>query len=54
MNYIYENCEVVLTGRRATKQGTNLVLVEITPKDPNDGTWKKWVSEKVLFQIQES
>jgi hypothetical protein len=64
--YVYDEIEVVLTGRRALKQNptsrrtthatnraTSIVLVEITPVDIEQGSWKKWVKETDLFTIME-
>lgn len=51
--FVYENLEVKLTGRTATRDGRSgatITLVEITPVDP-DVTWKKWVNPVVLYKI---
>ncbi len=56
MNYVYNDIEVKLTGRKASKPGVGgkvSVLHEITPADENNGDWKKWVPMQVLFQIEE-
>ena len=58
--YIYDDVEVVLTGREATRTNTEKTRrsvnktetkVEITPADKLSGTWKKWVMMKDLFII---
>lgn len=52
--YVYENVEVVKTGRTASKKltsGKDNVLYEITPKDERTGTWKKWVSDAQLHKV---
>ena len=58
MNYVYENIEVKKTGRTASRTiGTSTkiqVVVEITPTDEDDGTWKKWVNPDQLFVIRET
>lgn len=63
--YIYDNMEVVKTGRKAAKSvppkkkrsertPTNQdILFEITPADPDDGTWKRWVRQSDLYEIIE-
>lgn len=55
MNYVYENIEVKKTGRTASRTiGTSTkiqVVVEITPSDEDNGTWKKWVNPDQLFVI---
>ena len=59
-NYVYDNVEVLLTGRVAIKQikMTNKIvedrLIEIKPADPEGPTWKKWVRSNELYQIQEN
>ena len=61
-SYVYENTEVVLTGRRAEREiaarssrGKDRVdeLVEIKPKDPEDGSWTKFVRESEMYVIKE-
>lgn len=55
-NYVYENTEVKLTGRKASKElRSNRIdeLFEITPVDSIVGTWKKWVRMSELFEVQE-
>lgn len=52
--YVHEGVEVKKTGRTAEKDmpaNKKAVLFEITPADPDNGTWKKWVSDKSLFSI---
>lgn len=53
-SYVYENTEVVKTGREATRtlsSGKTDVQVEITPKSNDCGVWKKWVREVELFTV---
>lgn len=53
--YVYENVEVRKTGRKAErklKSGKNDTVVEITPVDSITGSWRKWVSEDILFEVQ--
>jgi hypothetical protein len=51
--YVYQDGEVKLTGRTAVKTSkmTQLALYEITPANPDDGTWKRWVPFNVLYTI---
>lgn len=51
--YIYDGVEVKKTGRVAEKQAgaKKVQMIEITPVDENDGTWKKWVFPQSLFRI---
>lgn len=52
--FVYENNEVIKTGRSATKtlkSGKVDTLVEITPKDNSIGIWKKWVRVDDLFVV---
>lgn len=63
--YIYDNTEVVMTGRTAVKavaktkrrSGRSPVstdrLYEVKPADPENGTWTKWVRQSDLYEIQE-
>jgi hypothetical protein len=54
--YVYENVEVVKTGRTAKKtlnSGKVDILFEITPKNTDIGAWKKWVREADLFEVQQ-
>ena len=59
-SYVYENIEVVLTGRTAEREvGRDTkrtkkrldVQVEITPKDKADGSWKKFIRMTDLYKI---
>lgn len=58
--YVYEGTEVRKTGRTATKQGRTVgtrypqshTLVEITPVD-STFDWKKWVDEKLLYEVHD-
>lgn len=55
--YIFEETEVKLTGRKAarpTASGKQVELVEITPVNEYDGTWKKWTSMNVLYKVQDT
>lgn len=52
--FVYENIEVVFTGRTATKQLRKDkvdTIYEIKPKDIENGSWKKWVRENDLYEI---
>lgn len=57
--YIFEGEEVVLTGRTASKNigsgsPSKLLqrpMVEITPFDKDNGTWKKWTIMGTLFKV---
>jgi uncharacterized membrane protein len=55
-SYVYDGCEVRLTGRQARKEVPRIkgepmvfVLLEVTPID--DGAWLKWVKKEELFLI---
>lgn len=52
--FIYEEQEVVLTGRKAVKRvaSREFTLWEITPTD-KDISWKKWVRYEDLYEIFE-
>ncbi len=59
--YVYHDTEVKLTGRTAEKElkpsrrgapNTVAILNEITPTDPLNGSWKKWVRMIELFEIK--
>ncbi len=53
--YVLDNVEVEKTGREATRTlKSNKVdaLVEVTPVDRNVGSWKKWVREVELFEVE--
>jgi hypothetical protein len=55
-SYVYENTEVIMTGRSATKElrsGKIDTLYEITPKHSTSGQWKKWVNFSDLFEVSE-
>lgn len=55
--YVHDGIEIVKTGKKADRplrRGKIDQVVEITPKDPSTGTWKKWVREVELFEIQSS
>lgn len=61
--YIYDNTEVVKTGRKAIKEKEQKqkrsvrtppsqdILFEITPADQENGSWKKWVRQVDLYEI---
>jgi hypothetical protein len=52
--FVFNESEVRKTGRIATKPMLGnkvLTLVEITPINEFDGTWKKFVSESALLTI---
>jgi hypothetical protein len=64
--YVYEQTEVVLTGRKAqreiaprrkntrSKDITHPIeLVEVTPKDEENGSWKKFIRMTELYKIIE-
>ncbi len=56
-SFVYEGVEVKKTGRIASRQGAGarmVEVVEITPVNDYDGTWKKWVAPGALFVIQET
>ena len=53
-SHVYENTEVVKTGRTASKQlrsGKAEILYEITPKSTMTGSWKKWVPDSALYIV---
>lgn len=55
-SYVYENAEVIKTGRTASKElrsGKVDVLYEITPKHSTTGQWRKWVKNSDLFEVNE-
>lgn len=55
--FVLNDTEVKLTGRTAKKQGVGgkiNELVEVTPSEQDNGTWKKWVPLATLFEINES
>lgn len=54
--FIFQDIEVKMTGRMAKREqaksgDSKSVMVEITPVNENDGTWKKWVFTSTLFRI---
>jgi hypothetical protein len=53
--YVHGEIEVKKTGREAEKLvpggKQKMVVVEITPINDYDGTWKKWVNPQTLFSI---
>lgn len=52
--YVHGEIEVKKTGRQAEKAmpgNKKMVLVEITPVNEYDGTWKKWINPQALFEI---
>jgi hypothetical protein len=52
--FILQDLEVRLTGRTASRKGPGLKvqeLVEVTPVDEDQGSWKKWVPRATLFEI---
>lgn len=53
--FVFGEIEVKKTGRQAEKPvpggKQKMMLVEITPADDNDGSWKKWVNPQILFSI---
>lgn len=65
-NYIYDDTEVRLTGREATKHNgpgaarrtaprSHLdIKVEITPAELSAGSWKRWVKRDELYTITEN
>lgn len=55
VTYVFGEFEVKKTGRVAVRTvgstAPSQELVEITPANDYDGTWKKWVNPKALFSI---
>jgi hypothetical protein len=55
--YVHGEIEVKKTGREAEKPvpggKQKMVVVEITPVNDYDGTWKKWVNPQALFLIKQ-
>ena len=51
--YVMGDAEVKLTGRTASRQvgAKQQELVEVTPIDENQGTWKKWTPLSSLFKV---
>lgn len=55
--FVHQDVEVKLTGRVAKRKmpgGKEQELVEVTPSEEDNGTWKKWIPLSGLFEIQES
>lgn len=53
--FVYENVEIRKTGRQAERKlssGKVDALVEITPADHMNGSWKKWVRENDLYEVK--
>ena len=53
--FVMNDTEVKLTGRtavRAMSATKSQELVEVTPADEQNGTWKKWVPRSSLFEIK--
>ena len=52
--WVFENTEVVMTGRKAKKtmrSGKDDILYEITPRHTTSGSWKKWADLNQMYQI---
>lgn len=52
--FVLGDTEVKKTGRKASKPGPggrSAELVEVTPVNDYDGSWKKWVNPNTLFHI---
>lgn len=55
--FVLGDVEVRKTGRQAEKPapgGKITVVVEVTPVNDYDGTWKKWVTPGSLYTIKET
>jgi hypothetical protein len=55
-SYVFEQAEVVLTGRKASKKlrsGRDETLYEITPVSKLTGSWCKWVTMSQLFEVMD-
>lgn len=55
--FVMNDTEVKLTGRTAARTMSatkSQELVEVTPADEQNGTWKKWVPRSSLFEIKDS
>lgn len=53
--FVFGDIEVQKTGRSATRElpgNKKLVLVEITPVNTWDGSWKKWSNPAALLTIE--
>lgn len=54
--YVWNNVEVRLTGRIATRMLRNkreVKLYEVEPADPEQGSFKNWVQITELYKIEE-
>lgn len=54
--FVLGETEVKKTGRRAERSlpgNKKMILVEVTPVNDYDGTWKKFVNESTLLTILE-
>ena len=52
--YVFENTEITLTGRTASKplrSGKLETLYEITPRYDNVGAWRKWARMEDMFEV---
>lgn len=57
VTYVHSDVEVKKTGRQASRPlpgGKEMILVEVTPINDYDGTWKKFVNPSSLLTITES
>jgi len=54
--YVCGEDEVKLTGRIATRPvgGKVQELVEVTPSNPDNGTWTKWTTKSAMFKVQQT
>lgn len=55
--FIYDGCEVRLTGRTAQKDMKRNrvdIIHEIQPFDKENGSWKQWVHSHELYKIMEN
>jgi len=53
--YVYDSVEVVCTGRTAKRKLKNHKTdekLEIEPAKSSEGTWKKWVRQAELYEIE--
>lgn len=54
--YLLNDIEVVFTGRKAKRTLKNNKIderFEIQPANSNEGSWKKWVKQTDLYEIEE-
>jgi len=54
--WLFDNIEVVLTGRKANRKLKNDKVderIEIQPAAEEEGTWKKWVRQSDLYEIEQ-